>query len=179
LILLFTAAWLAGCSSPAQMEGMVFTPDASAVGSYDDVLQKQMQVKSVEGGEDTNPIWTSEISNEAFQAALEQSLANAGLLGTDGRFKLSVTLTQVDQPLFGFDMTVTSKIRYALKDTLSDKIILDEVIVAPFTATVSDAFAGIKRVRIANEGSARKNIELLPQKLEELNIGNEQVSMAF
>lgn len=43
-----------------------------------------------------------------------------------------------------------------LKDTQSGNTVLDETIVAGYTATVGDAFPGVERLRFANEGSAKK-----------------------
>ena len=68
-------------------------------------------------------------------------------------------MIEVDQPLFGFTFTVTSKIRYVLRDAESREIVLDEVITANGTATMGEAFAGVTRLRIATEKSAKNNIE--------------------
>ena len=51
-----------------------------------------------------------------------------------------------------------------------NKNVLNEDLNAEFTATVSDASAGIKRLRMANEGSIKENIKQLIDKLSQLNI---------
>ena len=67
----------------------------------------------------------------------------------------------VAQPLLGLDMTVTTHVRYTLKDTQSGSVVLDKMLVASYTATVGDAFVGAKRLRLANEGAAKENLRSL------------------
>ena len=86
-------------------------------------------------------------------------------------------MVEIDQPSFGFDMTVTTHVRYVLTDTTINSVIYDEIIVAPHTATVGDAFAGVKRLRLANEGSGKKNIEGLLEKLSKLKINKNEISV--
>jgi hypothetical protein len=132
----------------------------------------------VAGGERTNPLWTSQVDNAPFAAALEESLRTAGLLAErDGaRYELKAILVKLDQPLLGLNMTVKSEIRYVLTDR-AGAVVLDEVIAASHTATMGEAFAGVKRLRLANEGSARKNIAELIQRLNTLEVKPSNVSM--
>jgi hypothetical protein len=74
-------------------------------------------------------------------------------------------------------MTITTRVRYKLTDATDQSVLFDEVIMAPFTATVSDAFVAVTRVRVANEGSAKANIEQFLEKLSELQIGAEEIEM--
>ena len=71
----------------------------------------------------------------------------------------------MDQPLIGFDMTVTSHIAYSLVRNATQEAVLQETIVAPYTATVGDAFLGVKRLQLANEGSVRENVRQFLDKL--------------
>jgi hypothetical protein len=66
-------------------------------------------------------------------------------------------LVSVDQPLVGFDMTVTTTVTYTLLDPAGNQV-WSKSVSAPHTATVSDAFLGVERLRLANEGSAKENI---------------------
>jgi hypothetical protein len=43
---------------------------------------------------------------------------------------------------------------------------------------MSEAFAAIKRLRLANEGAGQKNIEMLLEKLSELKINQSEISLA-
>ncbi|MBU2713200.1 hypothetical protein KCG35_19210 [Zooshikella sp. WH53] len=146
--------------------------------TYPKELKDNLEVSSVSGGEKTNPAWTSEIDNDAFSAAVKKSLSSQGLLSESGKYQLEVKMLKVDQPLFGFDMTVTTHVQYTLTDKTNNVTVLNETIVAPYTATVSDAFSGIKRLRLANEGSGKKNITGLLEKLSKLNISSHQISVS-
>jgi hypothetical protein len=178
LVLCFVVAvFLAGCATGAKMESMAVNDAKNIQGKYDRALQKQVGVASVTGGEDTNPLWTSEISNDSFSGAVKSSLESQGLYSDDGKYQLQINLLQVEQPLIGFDMTVTTHVKYLLTDRDSGKVLLDETLVTPYTATVSDAFVGFVRLQLANEGSGKKNIEGLLNRLAGLKINPEEVSV--
>ncbi|OOZ39599.1 hypothetical protein BOW53_10970 [Solemya pervernicosa gill symbiont] len=169
--------YLYGCASGAKMENMAHTDVVVTPRAYDAALKNGVEVASVTGGEETNPAWTSEIGNEEFSGAVKQSLASQGLLAETGRYQLQIELKEVDQPMFGFDMTVTTHVRYVLTDSQNSTVIFDDTLAAAHTATVSDAFVAIKRLQMANEGAGKKNIEALLKKLSELKISTNQVSV--
>lgn len=167
--LLITAALvtlLAGCATPARKEMMEISATDLAKYTGQTPLKGQISISQVSGGQGTNPLWTSEIGNEEFQNALEASLKKAQLLA-DGEagYTLQAKMVSVDQPLFGIDIEVTTHIQYTLSRKAGDKVVYDELISAPFTATMSDAFIAIERLKLANEGSARANIGMLIDKL--------------
>lgn len=157
----FVVIVLAGCASPARVEGMI-AGDAIVEAEVPAALRESIRVTSVVGGDKTNPLWTSEISSEGFRLALEDSLRAAGLLSkppSGGAYELEVSIIEVNQPMIGFDITVTTMARYVLVDSISRKSVFEQEISASHTATVKDAFYGVERLRLANEGAARKNIE--------------------
>ena len=174
--LLLSSALLFGCASGAKMESMIATEQGGL--TYSNALKKEISVEKVSGGESTNPLWTSEISNGAFSGALKKSLENEGLLSDTGRYQLQATLLQVEQPLFGLDLKVVTHVEYLLIDKDTNKVVLQETVIAPHTATMDDAFVAIQRLRIANEGSGRKNIEGLLVRLSALNIPVGAVELA-
>ena len=73
-------------------------------------------------------------------------------------YLLNVVITNLGQPLAGFDMTVTLTTHWKLSKRDSSQLIWQDFISTKYTATVGDAFAAVKRLRLANEGAARKNI---------------------
>ena len=169
---------LTGCASSAQVPGMTVSDVQAKANTYDAQLQNNVQLSEVNGGEKTNPLWTSEIDGPDFRAALQQSLANADLLGdASAPYALRANLLRVDQPLFGLDFEVTSEVEYTLVDVASNQVVVREVIRTPFTAGVGDAFIAIKRLRLANEGAARVNIESFLKRLSALKIEAKQVSL--
>lgn len=172
---LVISAYLWGCASGAKVENMVFQGDQK---NYSVEIQQNMELGEVSGGKKTNPAWTSEIDNEAFSGAVKESLKSQGLYSDTGKYRLEVEMLKVDQPLFGFNMKVTTHVRYILTNTNSQVVVFDDTIIAPHTTSAGEAFAGVKRLRLANEGSARKNIEGLLNRLTELQIEPTQISLA-
>ena len=154
-------ALLAGCATPAAVSNMsVYTSQRTAPTS----LKNAIAVADVTGGRETNPLWVSQVSSEAFRSALEDSLANAGVFErvlSASKYRLVANLNQLEQPAFGIDMTVTSTIKYTVVDTKTGKDVYSRPIRTPFTASFSDSPLGATRVRIATEGSIKKNIEML------------------
>jgi hypothetical protein len=159
------------------MENMSYSGPEANSKPYDSALRHEVSVSSVSGGEDTNPAWTSEIGNEEFSGAIKQSLAAQGLLSDNGRYQLAVNLSEVDQDLFGLDLTVVTKVKYTLIDSRNTNMVMDETITTPYTATFGDAVLAFERLRLANEGAAKKNIEELLDTLSALRISDNQVSM--
>ncbi|HCA26831.1 MAG TPA: hypothetical protein DEP05_04185 [Betaproteobacteria bacterium] len=167
---------LYGCASGAKFGNMAYTESIGM--KYDKALKHDVGLSTVAGGEQTNPLWTSQISNEAFKKAVEMSLSSQGLLSQNGRYQLKVKLAEIDQPMFGLDFTVTTHVNYILMDTKTNKVIFNDTIVSPYTASVGEAFLAVKRLRLANEGSAKQNIEDLLKKLSSLHISTGEVNLA-
>lgn len=77
---------------------------------------------------------------------------------------MSVTASMIDlnQPMMGLDMSVTSRVRYTVKQ--GERIVFDDTIAATGTATMSEAFMGVERLRLANEKSVQENIKQFLQR---------------
>ena len=152
---------LSACASPAKVENMVASATAGAQAPNSNLVEAACVTK-VTGGEETNPLWTSEVDDASFRAALEISLRNNRLAATtsDGcRYGIEVNMLGLAQPVIGFNMTVTSHVNYSVRERISGTPYFLTTVTAPYTATVGDAFAGITRLRLANEGSIRSNIQ--------------------
>jgi hypothetical protein len=166
-----TLAVLQGCASAAKIENMVPT-DVERV-NPNSALADQLYISSASGGDETNPMWTSEISAEDFRKALEQALSNSGLLSemrSSGQYELRVFLDEVDQPFIGLDMTVTTKVTYEVIQRDTRERVFREQITASHTATMGEQFYGVERLRLANEGSAEENIKKFIKLLLELEM---------
>ena len=179
--------FVAGCyipipARPARVSQMTVIAVASANRSDTTPLRENVGVKNVTGGINTNPILShSNIGNDEFRGALESSLKLAGLLERnigEGKFLLCAQLLQVDHPFIGGDMTVATHILYILTDLKSGKEVYQNTISAKYTATISDSFFGVNRLRIANEGSGRENIARLIEGLRQLNISQGDVTLS-
>jgi len=163
---LLALAVLAGCAAPARIEQMsIYSPTGQWVNSP---FKKSIAVVEVTGGRETNPAWSSQVSSEAFRRALELSLQNVGLSDPSisaNKYQLTADILQLSQPFGGFDMTVSANVRYSLLETSSRKEVFSKVITASHTAKLTEAFAGVERLKIANEGAAKANIQLLIDEL--------------
>ncbi len=173
ILVVICAGFLTGCASPATVQGMrPKSPTLQNKHPFSVSVQ-------VAGGRDTNPIWTSEISGDAFVKAIRESIAESGLFRSvittgSGDYLLEVIIVNVDKPLIGLDMTVNLTANWKLTHVPSNKTVYQELIPQHYTATIGDAFFGIKRLRLAEEGAARGNIEEGLTRLSRLNLqGNE------
>ncbi|WP_417827951.1 hypothetical protein [Thalassospira sp.] len=165
-------ALLSACASPAEFQNMVVTDSIDTVATQKSAFKDSIVVKSVDGGEETNPLWTSEISSQAFEKALIASLENAQLLSKldeNAPYQLRVTLLDVDQPLFGLNLTVKTRVRYEIMEKDSGKTVFDDEIPATHTATFGDSPFAIQRLRLANEGSAKNNIATFIERVNALS----------
>lgn len=161
---------LAGCATPADPKAMTVTAPAPATAKpFAAALQHAMCVRNVTGGEKTNPMWASKVDDEAFKAALSTSIDAAGLSAgtTTCSFPIDANLLGLSQPSFGFDITVTAHVNYKVYQPSGEPLLLATVD-SPFTATVGDAFVGVKRLQIANEGAIRTSIETFLSKLRDV-----------
>jgi hypothetical protein len=119
---------------------------------------------SVTGGRETDPLGAPDVSNESFQTALVESLRQSALfqsVATNGSasYKLTVRLDSLDRPAMGISMTVNLRSDWTLKRNSDGTVLWQQPVYSSYTAGAGDAFAGITRLRHANEGAARKNIE--------------------
>ena len=150
---------LAACSSGARDAAMTVPVAPNQIISDTSPLKNAITVGDVTGGSETNPILASKVSNGSFKSALESSLTLSVLKGgPDAPYKLNANLVSLDQPTMGFNMTVTSVVKYTLLAKDKPAPVMEETVVTPYTANFSDAFVGVERLRLANEGSMRENI---------------------
>lgn len=157
---------MSACAAPSNPGAMALTVDQSTLIDTQSGLSHAISAPTVTGGKETNPLWTSKVSNEDFAEALRQTLAAHTMLATEnGRFSLAAQLVQLKQPMMGLDMTVTATVKYTLTDAASGKVVWSQEIVTPYTAKMSDAFVGVKRLQLANEGAIKANIQKLVEAL--------------
>ena len=179
-LLLISLILIGGCATPARIGKMTATILESTKDNPTKSLLNNIGVDNVSGGEKTNPFWKSKIGNDEFREALEDSLKSAGLLEMapgEGKYSLRAQIVGIDQPFLAFSMTVTTHVKYILSDLRSEKEIYSETISAHSTAKVSDSLYGTKRLQIATECSARKNIAALIEKLLHLNVSQGDVTL--
>lgn len=163
-LVVFAAGGLEGCATAAKPQAMIVQPQPAAV--VNPKLKGALRVNSVSGGQSTNPMWASKVDNAGFKQALERSLSIAGYLapsGSDAPFVLDANLQNLKQPLIGVSFDVTSSVHYRVTGV---DVARDYSVTATGTATFSDAWVGVERLRIANENSINENIKALLRHLE-------------
>ena len=161
-----TAAVIAGCATASKPEAMV--PTTVIAGQH----AKTTSVV-VAGGSETSSLGKSQISNEAFQQAIAMSIEknktfSSVVKGAGGDYQLAVTVVSMDQPSFGFSFTVKMEAAWSLKKA-DGTVVMQESIKSEGTAGATEAFAGVERLRLANEYAARANIAAGLEKIGKLN----------
>lgn len=173
-LLLTSLAWLAGCATPARIDQMqVNTPLAVRSAAANSPLKDNLAIKDVTGGRDTNPLWMSNVSSSDFERALEASLRDAGLLSPNrqgSKYTLTAHMLKLDQPFIGASMTVTATVQYSVVERSSGKELMSRTLATPYTAAWNEAFLGMERLKLANEGAARTNIQQLIDALVALRL---------
>jgi len=156
LALLIIPLFMAGCATASKPEALV--PKTPVAG-----IQHPQTVSVVSaGGSETSALGKSQISTEALQqaliAAIEKNKTFSSVVkGSGGDYRLAVTVVSVDQPSFGFSFTVKMEAAWSLKKA-DGTVVLQESIKSEGTAGATEAFAGVERLRLANEAAARANI---------------------
>jgi hypothetical protein len=72
--------------------------------------------------------------------------------------------------MMGFNMTVTLETNWTLSRKSDGKVVWQKAIPSTFTAKAGEAFAGVTRLRLANEGAARTNIEQAIKEISALDL---------
>ena len=153
------AGVLAGCASGANSQNMTASITPAHTAAPNTAYYQSIGIAKVTGGTETNPMLMSQVSDGSFKDALKSSLFQSSLLAIGPeKYRVSVEIRQLSQPLIGLDMSVTSNIRYVVTRVSDNAVVYDKLQSATHTATVGDSMLGVERLRLANEGSIRKNI---------------------
>jgi hypothetical protein len=158
-----------GCATPSNPQAMTVQKLALA--------KKHAASLSlnVTGGNETNSAGASKISNADFTTALKSSIESSGLFAKlldagSSDYHLEVMIARLDQPMMGFNMTVTLETNWTLSRKSDGAVVWQKAIPSTFTAKTSEASAGVTRLRLANEGAARTNIEQAIKEISALNL---------
>lgn len=158
-ILLLLAAITAGCAQPSRTSAMIADVGKFSILAENSPLRSAVFVDEVTGGSETNPILMSQVDDGSFRKALQLSLKQHAMLGDEmAPLRVNATMNALDQPLFGASFTVTASVDYRVTNA-TGQTIFQELVTTPYTARFSDAFLGVERLRLANEGAIRTNIK--------------------
>jgi hypothetical protein len=169
LLFLVAALVIGGCASAAKPEAMLARINVPVHQSQSDVNV------AVIGGKETSKMWVSQISDQDFAQALQDSIMQSGLfrrvMGTGvAAYELQAFIVGLNQPMFGASMTVSMEVNYSLARTNPKEVVWQKAITSTYTAPFSEAFVGATRLRKANEGAARKNIEQAIAEISQLRL---------
>lgn len=147
---------LSACASGAKPEAMAVAKSPEI--ATNQALQGAMQVGTITGGTETNPMLMSQVDDAAFRTALEDSLRNHGYLAPSSaaaRFTVDAQLQNLDQPIFGLTLTVVSSVTYDVQGPSERRSF---PITRSGEATFGDSPIAVERLRLANEKSIQANI---------------------
>ncbi|OQW31570.1 MAG: hypothetical protein A4E19_08130 [Nitrospira sp. SG-bin1] len=168
-MLLLGVLFVGGCASGAKPEAMLVRMNVPVHQSQSDVSV------SVIGGKETSTMGASQISDQDFAQALQGSIVQSGLFrkattNSPAAYRLDAFIVQMNQPMFGASMTVSMEVNYSLARTNPKEVVWQKAITSTYTAPFSEALVGVTRLRMANEGAARKNIEQAINEMSQLKL---------
>jgi hypothetical protein len=115
--------------------------------------------------------FTDETYAQALRSSLEQSrLFRKALSDSQGHYQLQATVVQLNEYIFGLDMTASMAVSYILARTSPKEPLWEKTINSSHTAGMSDSVISITRLQRATEGAARKNIERALQEIAALRL---------
>jgi hypothetical protein len=156
---LAVALLVGGCATPAGKQAMS-PPEVNTGGK-----QHPGSVGvSTSGGTETGALDSSNIGNADLRGAIEAAITRSKLFREvvqvgAGDYELAVTVIQLSKPLFGGTFTVDLEAGWSLVRASDKRVMWRQVIKTSGTATMSDAFVGVERLRLAVEAAARSNIQ--------------------
>lgn len=173
-------AGLSGCAAPSEPLGMALSEgDALQLrGWMPAALQGQVAAAPVSGGEPTNKIWGSKLSDLALEHALQDSLRSVGLLALhpeQARYELRSELLGLSQPLLALDTTVSLSLHFRLleraREGQAERLLYQRTVRTAHTTELGDALLSQpERMRLANEAAARRAITLMLRDLPNLRL---------
>lgn len=161
---LLSVAACASASLPAKMTASPGLVPSATAGSQ---AYRALRVANVQGGEETNPLLASQVSDNDFRVALESSLRNIEYLAeSGGAYEITASIIDLQQPLAGLNLSVTARVRYTVVPVGGGAPIIDETISTTGTAKVGESLVAVQRLQVANEYAVKANIETFVKLLE-------------
>jgi len=132
-------------------------------------LKNQVLLSPVTGGQPTGTFWGSKISNAALQEALDSSLRATGMLALSpgvGNYQLDAQLVELEQPIIGVNVKVVVTIAYTAVEKRSGTVLYQRRLRSQYVAEFGSAMLDPnERLRLANEGAVRNNVNLMMRDL--------------
>lgn len=164
--LLTAAGLLSACASASRSTAMVAPVTADTLIDASSPLHKSVLVRNVTGGEETNILLQSKVSNADFRTALETSLDLTTMLTTaaNAKFLIDAQIISLEQPQLAINLQVITTTRYTVR-SFDDRVVFDEEIKTTYKEQFLNSLVRAERQRLANEGSVKANIAEFIKKL--------------
>ncbi len=148
---------LTACAQPADKMQMAVDPQIVSVPSNPKFIGA-MEVRSISGGTETNPLWISEVGDTGFRSALKESLYRMNYEAKDKapKYFVDAKLQSIDQPLMGFSFEVKSTVLYTVETQNKRK---EFAVTATGVSGATEHFVGYVRLKRATERSIHNNIQ--------------------
>lgn len=104
------------------------------------------------------------IPSVELKKAIENSIINSNVFSkviADGGsdYLLKVKLTRMDYPYYAYDVEVQMTALWQLSDRSTKEVVWENIITTKYTTKYSETYNGALRLKLANEGAARANIQ--------------------
>jgi len=148
---------LSGCAVPLKSQEMIpqfdFYDSVEANKYEDNIFVRNVDVAKGVGG-------MTPMTPEEYRAALVASFRQADLYETEDKAKyvLDAYMSEMKQPAFGFNLTVTATSEYKLFKQSNDDLVFNEQVAVPCTRGIGDAFDAAIRLRMASGCAVGENI---------------------
>lgn len=159
VLIIISSILLSSCATGARGSAMVAVPDKQQIRNENHLLDRNIMVNSVSGGQATLPLSRSKVGNDDLDVALIATLVmNRLYSGENAEYSLSAQLVDLDQPIIGIVYTVKALIHYELKHIETDNVVYNEEILSEFTNRELN-YSAPDRLTLANEGAIRENFK--------------------
>lgn len=168
-LLVLLALVCTGCPLTIKSEAMIPLVQMPLHKSTSDV------VISVTGATNVSAQEPVHIMDEDFAQALQEAIEKSGLFrkvvrDISASYQLQASVSQINEQIFGLDMTTSMEVNYSLASTTPKKVLWKKGITTTHTTAFGEALISVTRVRLATEGAARRNIEEAIQEISKLGL---------
>jgi hypothetical protein len=148
---------LSGCAVPLKSQEMLpqfdFYDSLKSKKFEDNIFVNNVDVAENVGGQ-------TPVTPEEYKITLVSSFRQADLYApeNDAKYFLDAYMSEMNQPVFGFNLTVTSVADYKVFRKSDKKLMFSETISVPCTKGFGDAFDAALRLRLASGCAVGENI---------------------
>ncbi len=166
-------AALTACGAPARpLELSITDLESLQLRSWlSPQLRRNVDLLPVTGGQDTNPLWGTRMSDMSLNQAYQESLRRVGLMPDvpdSGRYQLKVELMATAQPNVPVAVEVAVSVRYTLTERGAKAPVYQRTLRTTQKAGIDDSLSPTEQLRMATEGAMRANIGELLRELASL-----------